>query len=144
MVGPAAFSFLSGTEGRIISPRTGSLAEDPKVGTNLPIRSSELSAGTCTHTYANTNTEDMWALWLECCSTPNRNVIAEEASQTREKPLRPEKSQGGAERGPLWREIKLLCVVYATRQGTGISYAPPKPSLFLALSLRRLRMPSYY
>lgn len=45
--------------------------------------------------------------------------------------------------GPLWREIKLLCVVYATRQGTGISCAPPKPSLFPALPPHRPRMPSY-
>jgi hypothetical protein len=125
--GPAAFTLLA--EGRIISPRTGSLAGDPKVGTNLPIQSTELSAESCTHTNAHTNTVHTRAVWLECYNTPNRNVIAEEASQSREKPLR----HSGAEYGPLWREIKLLCVVYATRQGTGISCAPqivPFPCTF--------------
>lgn len=143
MVGPAAFSYWHRRpdhqpEDRISGrrPKSGYQPSNPVEG----VVRRNLCAHIRKHKYSGHAAPvagNVAALQIE-------NVIAEEASKTREKPLRPEKSQGGAERGPLWREIKLLCVVYATMQGTGISYAPPKPSLFLALSLRHLRMPSYY
>lgn len=56
-----------------------------------------------------------------------RFIHQEEASQSRETPQR-QTDTGGAEHPPALEEIKLLRVVYATRQGTGISCAPPKPS----------------
>jgi hypothetical protein len=46
--------FLTSTEGRTISPRTGSLSEDPKVGAKLPIQSIELSTESCSHTQTHT------------------------------------------------------------------------------------------
>jgi len=46
--------FLNSTEGRIISPRTGSLAEDPNVGANLPIQSTELSPKLVINAHTNT------------------------------------------------------------------------------------------
>jgi hypothetical protein len=53
--------------------------------------------------------------------------IKRESSQSRENPQR-QTDTGGAEHPPALEEIKLLRVVYATRKGTGISCAPPKPS----------------
>lgn len=134
--------FLTGTEGRIISPRTGSLAEDPKVGTNLPIQSTELYAERFAHTYAYTHTVHTRTVWLEWCSTPNRNVIAEEASRSRERPLRHRRVKAAQNMGPLWREIKLLCVVYATRQGTVQESVTPLPNR--PFSLHFPSMPTYY
>jgi hypothetical protein len=117
--------FHTGTEGRIINPSTGSLAEDPKVGTNLPIRSTELSAGTCTHTNGHTNTVHTRAVWLECCSTPNRNVIAEEASQSREKPLRHrEESRWRRTRAPFGGRLS-YCVSFMQQGKVQESVAPP-------------------
>jgi hypothetical protein len=94
--------FLTGTEGRIISPRPDLWPKTQKWVPTFQSQSIELYAETCTHTNAHTNTVYTRAVWLECCSAPNRNVIAEEASQSRERPLRQKSQwQAGAERPPL-------------------------------------------
>jgi hypothetical protein len=92
--------FLTSTGGRTISPRTGSLPEDPKAGAKFPIQSIELSTVSCSHTNAHiyTNTAGPCG-WNAATRTPNRNIIAEEASQSREM-RHTEESQGGAEQGP--------------------------------------------
>ena len=78
--------FLTGTEGRTIRPRTGSLPEDPKVGANLPIQSRELPteklfAHKLTHTQIKyTRGPCGW----NAATLQIENEIAEEASQSQE------------------------------------------------------------
>ncbi|SRR6266403_3162321 len=104
--GLAAVSYWHCTGGRITSPRAESLTEDPKVGANLPIQSTELSAGTCTHTNAHTNTVHAGRV-AEVQQPPNRNgkSVPGKAAETQKCP---EKRQGGAEHRPPLEEIKLL------------------------------------
>jgi hypothetical protein len=132
--------FLTGTEGRTISPRTGSLPEDPKVGANLPIQVDRVvhRAHKRTHEYsihAGRVAEMLQQSKSKCHCRGGKSVPGNETERI---------VKAAQNKDPLWREIKLLCVVYATRQGTGISCAPPKPSLFPTLSLHRPRMPTYY
>lgn len=65
--------FLTSTGGRTISPRTGSLPEDPKAGAKFPIQSIELShrklfAHKRTHLH-----EYSRAVWLECRNTYSKS-----------------------------------------------------------------------
>lgn len=60
------------------------------------------------------------------CSTPNR-IFCVSPRGGKSVPGKPAETDGhgGAEHLPALEEIKLMRVVYATRQGTGISCAPP-------------------
>lgn len=128
--GPAAFSYWHRRPDH--QPETGSLAEDPKVGTNLPISVDRvvrrnLYSHKRTHKYSTHAGPVAGVLQRsksKCHCTGGKSVPGKAAETQKIKP---------AQNGPLWREIKLLCVVYATRQGTGISCAPqivPFPCTF--------------
>jgi hypothetical protein len=130
--------FLTGTEGRIISPRPDLWPKTQKWVPTFQSQSIELYAETCTHTNAHTNTVYTRAVWLECCSAPNRNVIAEEASQSRET-----EESSRRRTAPFGGRLS-YCVSFMQQGKVQESVAPPKSSLFLALSLHRPRMPTYY
>jgi hypothetical protein len=114
--------FLTGTEGRTISPRTGSLPENLKVGAKLPIQSIELSTESL---FAHKRTH-------ECSihagrvagsrNTPNRHIIAEEASQSREMRQR-RKSRRRRTRAPFGGRLS-YCVSFMQQGKVRISCAP--------------------
>jgi hypothetical protein len=114
--GPAAFSYLA--------QKAGSSARGPDLWpkTQKWVPTFQSGPPSCPPKLVRTQTHTQIQYTRGPCGwneTPNRNVIADEASRSREKPAQ--------NMGPLWREIKLLCVVYATGK-VQESVAPPSPS----------------
>ena len=135
---PAAFSYWHRRPDH--QPEDRISARSPKSG----CQPSSLGRPSCppkigSHTNAHTNTAYTRAMWLECCNTPNRKCHRRggksvPGNETEESCRRRTRTHFGGRLS--------YCVVYATRQGTGFSCAPPKSTFFPALSLRRPRMPT--
>ena len=141
--GPAAFSYWHRAQKAGPSARGPDLCpKTQKWVRTFQSRSTELSTESCSHTNAHTNTAYTRAVWLECCNTPNRNVIAEEASQSREMRQR-EESRRRRTRAPFRGRLS-YCVSFMQQGKVQESVAPPLIVPFPCTFPSSPRMPTYY